>query len=100
MHYSRFCFKITFLKFHDNHTHPGSFSKVTSGQIYSLSTSKGFPLLNPNKGLVTNYGEGGATKREGGHVKFYHYEKGGAEKVLAMLKGGHKKFWGSFYVVG
>ena len=34
------------------------------------------------KGLVTNYGEGG-------HVKFYFYEKGrGAEKVLAMLKGG------------
>ena len=54
------------------------------------------------KGLVTNYGEGGgATKREGGgHVKFYPYEKGGgAEKVLAMLKGGHKKFWGSFYAV-
>ena len=50
-----------------------------------------------DKGLVTNYGEGGATKREGGHVKFY--EKGGAEKVLAMLKGGHKKFWGSFYTV-
>ena len=24
---------------------------------------------------------------------------GGAEKVLAMLKGGHKKIWGSFYVV-
>ena len=22
-----------------------------------------------------------------------------AEKVLAMLKGGHKKFWGSFYAV-
>ena len=34
------------------------------------------------------------------HVKFYPYKKGGAaEKVLAMLKGGHKKFWGSFYVV-
>ena len=32
----------------------------------------------------------------GGHMKFYPYEKGGAEKVLAMLKGGHKKFWGSF----
>ena len=32
---------------------------------------------------------GGATKREGGgHVKFDPYEKGGAEKVLAMLKGG------------
>ena len=40
------------------------------------------------KGLVTDYGEG-ATKQEGGHVKFYPYRKGGgAEKVLAMLKGG------------
>ena len=29
-------------------------------------------------------------------MKFYPYEKGGAEKVLAVLKGGHKKFWGSF----
>ena len=45
-------------------------------------------------------GGGGATKREGGgHTKFYPYEKGGAEKVLAVLKGGHKKFWGSFYAV-
>ena len=26
-------------------------------------------------------------------------KRGGAEKVLAMLKGGHKKFLGSFYVV-
>ena len=25
--------------------------------------------------------------------------KGGAEKVLAMLKGGHTKFYGSFYAV-
>ena len=33
-----------------------------------------------NKGLVTNYGEGGATKREGGHMKFYPYEKGGRKK--------------------
>ena len=35
-------------------------------------------------------------------MKIYPYEKGGgAEKVLAMLKGGggHKKFWGSFYAV-
>ena len=24
---------------------------------------------------------------------------GGAETVLAMLKGGHNKFWGSFYAV-
>ena len=29
-------------------------------------------------------------------MKFYPYEKGGAKKDLAMLKGGHKKFWGSF----
>ena len=25
--------------------------------------------------------------------------KGGAQQVLAMLKRGHKKFWGSFYAV-
>ena len=49
-----------------------------------------------HKGLVTNYGEGGLQNGRGGHVKFYPYEKGGAETVLAMLKGGHKKFWGSF----
>ena len=36
----------------------------------------------------------------GGHVKFYPYEKGGgAEKVLAMLKGGYNFFGGSFYAV-
>ena len=47
--------------------------------------------------LIT--GRGGATKWEGGgHVKFYPYEKG-VGKVLAILKGGHNKFWGSFYVV-
>ena len=48
------------------------------------------------KGLVTNYGEGGATKREGGAGEVLPLRKGGAEKVLAVLKGGHKKFWGSF----
>ena len=39
-------------------------------------------------------------------MKFYPSEKGrggggvgGAKNVLAMLKGGHKQFWGSFYVV-
>ena len=33
-------------------------------------------------------------------MKFNLYEKGGgAEKVLVMLKGGYKKFRGSFYVV-
>ena len=51
------------------------------------------------KGLVTNYGEGGATKREGGAREVLPLRKGGAEKVLAMLKGGHKKFWGRFYAV-
>ena len=49
------------------------------------------------KGLVTNYGEGGATKREGGAREVLPLQKGGAEKVLAILKGGHKKFWGCSY---
>ena len=51
------------------------------------------------KGVVTNYGEGGATKREGGAREVLPLRKGGAEKVLAMLKGGHKKFWGRLYAV-
>ena len=52
--------------------------------------------------LITERGGGGLQNgRGGGHVKFYTYKKGGggAEKVLAMLKGGHKKFRGSFYAV-
>ena len=32
----------------------------------------------------------------GGQGKFYPYEKGPAEIVLAMLKGRHLTFWGSF----
>ena len=34
-------------------------------------------------------------------MKFYPYKKGegGAKKVLATLKRGHKRFWGSFYAV-
>ena len=52
-----------------------------------------------DKGLVTNYGERGATNRRGGHVKFYPFEKRTMEKVLAMVKVGHKKFCGSLYVV-
>ena len=48
--------------------------------------------------LIT--GRGGLQNGRGGHVKFYPYKKGGgAEKVIAMLKGGHKKFWGSIYAV-
>ena len=56
-------------------------------------------LVEYNKGVVTNYGEGGATKREGGAREVLPLRKGGAEKVLAILKGGHKKFWGRFYTV-
>ena len=48
------------------------------------------------KGLVTNYGErGGLQNGRGWHVKFDPYKKGGgAEKVLAMLKGGGTKSLG------
>ena len=52
--------------------------------------------------LITGRGGGLQHGRGRGHVKFYPDEKGGgggAEKVLAMLKGGHKKFWGSFYAI-
>ena len=33
----------------------------------------------------------------GGMFSFTPTKRGGAEKVLAMLKGVHNKFWGSFY---
>ena len=32
-------------------------------------------------------------------MKFYRYKKCVCGKGLAILKGEHKKFWGSFYVV-
>ena len=48
--------------------------------------------------LITGRGRGGATKREGGQVKFYPYEKGlGGPKSFSHIKGGgggHKTFWG------
>ena len=45
------------------------------------------------KGLVTNYGERGATKRDGGGAsEVLPLRKGEAENVLAMLKGGTKSF--------
>ena len=43
--------------------------------------------------LITGTGGGG------GACEVLPHTKRGAEKVLAMLKGGHKKFWGSFYAV-
>ena len=49
--------------------------------------------------LITGRG-GGATKREGGGAcEVLPLQKWGRKKVLALLKGGLKKFWGSFYVV-
>ena len=50
--------------------------------------------VHPAKGVVTNYGEGGATKREGGAWEVLPLRKGGAEKVLAILKGGAQKVLG------
>ena len=44
--------------------------------------------------MVTNYGEGGATKREGGAREVLPLRKGGAEKVVAILKGGAQKVLG------
>ena len=54
------------------------------------------------EGLVTNYGEGGgATKRKvgGGTCEVLPLQKrggGGAENVLAILKGRHKMVWAIF----
>ena len=48
--------------------------------------------------LITGRG-GGYKTGGGGACEVLPLRKGGVEKVLAMLKGGHKKFWGSFYVV-
>ena len=46
--------------------------------------------LVATKGLATNNGEGGGGYKTG---------RGGGTNVLAKLKGGHTKFWGSFYAV-
>ena len=48
----------------------------------------------PTKGLVTNYGEGGGLLNGRGACEVLPLRK-----VLAMLKGGHNKFWGSFYAI-
>ena len=46
--------------------------------IYSAVTEINLFIIR-DWSLIT--GRGWATKRKGGHVKFYPYEKGGAEKV-------------------
>ena len=57
--------------------------------------------FHQRKGLVTNYGEGGGLQNGrgggyktggGGAREVLPLRKGRAEKVLAMLKRGHKKF--------
>ena len=53
------------------------------------------PVRSPPKGLVTNYGEGGrGYKWEEGAREVLPLQKGEAEKVLAMLKGGVQKVLG------
>ena len=47
--------------------------------------------------LIT--GRGGGYKTAGGAREVLPLRKGGTENILAILKGGHKAFWGSFYAV-
>ena len=49
--------------------------------------------IGNDKGLVTNYGEGGGYKTGGGgHVKFYPYGKGGHKKFKPYWRGDTKSF--------
>ena len=48
------------------------------------------------KGLVSNYRRG-SYKTGQRACEVLPLRKGGAKKVLVMLKGGHKKFWGRLY---
>ena len=54
------------------------------------------PLLR-DWSLIT--GRGGLENGREGAREVFPLRKGRAEKVLAMLKGVHKKFWGRFYVI-
>ena len=57
-------------------------------------------LVETPKRLVTNYREGGGLQNgRGGACEVIPLRKGCVEKVSAMLKWGHNKFWGSFYTV-
>ena len=55
-------------------------------------------VFNRNWSLIMGRG-GGYKTGGGGACKDLPLRKGWAEKVLAMLKGGHNKFWASFYLV-
>ena len=46
------------------------------------------------KGVVTNYGEGGATKREGGAREVLPLRKGGGGKSFSHAEGGAQKVLG------
>ena len=60
----------------------------------NLDTSKYFRDWS----LITGRG-GYKTGGGGGAREVLPLRKGGMDKVLAILKGGHKKLWGSFYAV-
>ena len=49
-------------------------------------------IITLSKGLVTNYGEGGATKQEGGHVKFTPTKRGDGKSFGHSERGGTKSF--------
>ena len=60
---------------------------------------------NCQRGMIREWslitGRGCYKTGGGGQVKFYRYKKGAVtamllRQVTAMLKGGHKKCWGSF----
>ena len=81
---------------------------LKEGQFFWPERYTGAPVVVAyTKGLVTDYGEGGGLQNgRGGAREVLPQRKGaggvgggGAKNVLAMLKGGHKQFWGSFYVV-
>ena len=64
---------------------------LTSGQIGTLNLLRDWSLIT---------GRGGYKTGGGWHVKFNPYERGGgAEKVLAMLKGGAQKVLGQLEVL-
>ena len=46
---------------------------------------------------ITGRGGGYKTVEGGGASEALPLQKGGVGKVLAILNGGHKRFWGSFY---
>ena len=77
--------------------------EVSKGYMFNTRCGHclGSDLLLLHKLLVTNNGEGwgGGYKTGGGGCEVLPLRKGGTEKVLAMLKGGHKNVSGSFYAI-